>query len=747
MTSKKRMSRITAAMLSALMSATVCITPTAYQFTQFTQVIAAETAVNLKLTAIDSDDDDAPNKGRIAVPADAKSVTFNFETTAKEKLSFGVFGAELKSAPYWADISKDFSVTPVNGKGSFTYQIPSDIQGDVKKICIGLWYPKDGVTVTFTSISTDGTAMTNPDDPNTPLGPQDKPSTANTKSGSYTFTDNKDGTATISATLTAEVDDLEMDYLLTAGYDEEGYLDKEKYPDGYTEGAPINSHKFAFSEFGLEDIDEIRIQSFNYTIESDEEISRFQYGGGINVTEHSPADTEYAKGKNGYWYNDQGDEDVEKYGAELDALGINYNKGGYIVENAGNYMEIVWDVPSDVQQYVTTRPTDTVGFQFWYAQAANPPEGEDYAEVSEVHLKSASCTYTREMTVPYNKTDNQKVGKKLTPGSDESSNQVKFDLSSLNLKERDLISAVKFNVTSSADLKKLTTGVGISVGDTVGELYDYWYTPASNITVLSDPATNKYEIMWIIPEEIRKYVSTLSEEGNLMFGAWYAGTGTEGAAPTVTLDSIDFYERISTEKELVVQPEKLELEIGESKKLVMTVDPEKCEFKVSNDKVVTVDKDGTITAIGAGLTDITVTTPEGQEVIVTVKVNDKPTTTATSATTATSSTTTTSSSTTTTTKSPVTTPPVNPDDVIDPAKVKYGDVNLDGKVNVADIVALNLYLVNSEKNPLNATARENAQCLYDSIIDAQDSTTLMNYVAMVITLDKLGKNAELGITG
>ena len=158
-----------------------------------------------------------------------------------------------------------------------------------------------------------------------------------------------------------------MDYLLTKGYDEEGYLDEDGNST-WQEGDPINSHKFQFSEFGIDDLNNLKFESFNYTIQSDKDMSKFMYGGGINVEPMSPADTEYVKGKNGYWYNDQGEEDMAEYG---DQFQIEVNNG-YTVTDAGSYIEVVWDVPKDVQEYVSKNVSDSVGFQFWYAQDANP---------------------------------------------------------------------------------------------------------------------------------------------------------------------------------------------------------------------------------------------------------------------------------------------------------------------------------------------------------------------------------------
>ena len=73
-----------------------------------------------------------------------------------------------------------------------------------------------------------------------------------------------------------------------------------------------------------------------------------------------------------------------------------------------------------------------------------------------------------------------------------------------------------------------------------------------------------------------------------------------------------------------------------------------------------------------------------------------------------------------------------------PVGTKYGDVNVDGYVNIADVVALNMYILDNESNALTAEGKANADCLRDMKIDAQDSLVLMNFVARVVTEDNLG---------
>ncbi len=69
----------------------------------------------------------------------------------------------------------------------------------------------------------------------------------------------------------------------------------------------------------------------------------------------------------------------------------------------------------------------------------------------------------------------------------------------------------------------------------------------------------------------------------------------------------------------------------------------------------------------------------------------------------------------------------------------YGDVNNDTDVNIADIVKLNMYLLNKTLNPISEIGKANADCVRDNVINTADSTLIMNYVAMMIDISQLGK--------
>ncbi|MGN1085834.1 MAG: dockerin type I repeat-containing protein, partial [Porcipelethomonas sp.] len=70
---------------------------------------------------------------------------------------------------------------------------------------------------------------------------------------------------------------------------------------------------------------------------------------------------------------------------------------------------------------------------------------------------------------------------------------------------------------------------------------------------------------------------------------------------------------------------------------------------------------------------------------------------------------------------------------------KYGDVNTDGEVSVADVVSINMLLLSPEKNPLTDIQLANSDCVKNNIINAADSSMILNFVSMMVSEDQLGK--------
>lgn len=174
----------------------------------------------------------------------------------------------------------------------------------------------------------------------------------------------------------------------------------------------------------------------------------------------------------------------------------------------------------------------------------------------------------------------------------------------------------------------------------------------------------------------------------------------------------------SDEDKLVVTPSKVEVEVGETETLKPTVNGSAVDatFESSDDSVVTVDANGTITGVGEGTATITVTFGD-KTATVNVTVTEVGTTDDTTESTG------------------VTVPSFTGD--LD--EVKYGDVNVDGFVDSSDIVTLNKYLLNNIAYPLKSdVAMENANCVYDTTIDTKDSVAIINCVLQIIEESDLG---------
>lgn len=81
---------------------------------------------------------------------------------------------------------------------------------------------------------------------------------------------------------------------------------------------------------------------------------------------------------------------------------------------------------------------------------------------------------------------------------------------------------------------------------------------------------------------------------------------------------------------------------------------------------------------------------------------------------------------------------VDNNDEIDWDKVVYGDVNLDGEIRITDIIEFNKYLIGILE--LSATARENANCVYDDRLDVSDNMQIAKYLVSQISKENLGPN-------
>ena len=65
-----------------------------------------------------------------------------------------------------------------------------------------------------------------------------------------------------------------------------------------------------------------------------------------------------------------------------------------------------------------------------------------------------------------------------------------------------------------------------------------------------------------------------------------------------------------------------------------------------------------------------------------------------------------------------------------PASVLYGDINLDGKIELADAVLLNK--ATADVIVLNDTARTNADCVADGEVNGRDAIALLQFLVQIV---------------
>ncbi len=496
-------SRLKAAIVGAAMLAGTISTP--FALVPFTTVTAAgkTVKVNESFTCKESDNTYTVKTASLCGADDTlESITCEFSTTYSSGSFSGGLGIGVTkdySPEYWYQ-GDSFDQKFTSSKFKVTYEVPKDVQPYVNMTAttnIGMYYcGNSAVTGSVTLLSVTGNVKGGS------IGDEDPESTAK-KSGSYSFVDNKDGTATISSTLTAAVNDL--DVTLTQGKDEEYYLDEDGLST-YEPGDPINSHKITYSDFGISQLTNVTLESFSFILESSGDMGTVMYGGGMNVEHESLADTEFTAGKNGYWYNDHGSEDETDYGFEVGH--------GTTLEDVGEYVEAVWTMPDEVRPFATTNGSDAVSIQYWYGT-------ED-----EIKLTGATCTYTQTVTVPYTGSTKLPVGNTLEMGS-KTDNTTKISFADLELGDTDELQAILFTVSAKTDIKKFVGGIGYTAAPEM----DVDWIQLDDIVILD--AADEVTLMWIIPENRKKNIDT--KYGDLMLGYWY------GESDTVTLDSIEAY--------------------------------------------------------------------------------------------------------------------------------------------------------------------------------------------------------------
>lgn len=239
----------------------------------------------------------------------------------------------------------------------------------------------------------------------------------------------------------------------------------------YTEGS--NTVKLPLADL-IQEGD--RISSFTFTIYSADgnNIGEFKGGCGISVTSGCTAATDEG------WYQSE----------------------NIVSPTQGTYGEIRWDVPGEIQNYIS--PGGELLFGYWWGNS------------SSIRIENVVCTYTRTADIPVDGTVTENVGQSLA--FDAADNTIQVPTAGF-LPENAVPEAVVYNISSSGKLGKFTGAFG--------------YTSSSGNYQSPDTAvftdSSSLSLTWFVPAQAK---SLAAKDGKLLLGYWWS------EQPTVTLDSV-----------------------------------------------------------------------------------------------------------------------------------------------------------------------------------------------------------------
>ncbi len=179
-----------------------------------------------------------------------------------------------------------------------------------------------------------------------------------------------------------------------------------------------------------------------------------------------------------------------------------YQSDDFEISVNSAYLEVKWDVPSDIKDYINISDKGFIEVGYWWGG------------VQKLRLSSIICNYTRTAEIPVDGTKTIEPDIKLDYGS-ESSKTARIPLSDM-MNKGDVPQYFEFNVEASGELQKYSGAFGISVDDSCPAKTDKGWYQSGNIAVLtnSDSAT----LYWLVPDEIKEYIS----DGDVMLGYWWS---------------------------------------------------------------------------------------------------------------------------------------------------------------------------------------------------------------------------------
>lgn len=214
-----------------------------------------------------------------------------------------------------------------------------------------------------------------------------------------------------------------------------------------------------------------KVESFKFVFYSvdDSNIGTYKGGCGISVNEDCPSATDEG------WYQSNDFEATAE----------------------GTYLEVDWNVPSDIQDYINTDGDVQIGY--WWS------------DTSKLKLSEVMCYYTNTAEIPCDETQSKDYNETLTYSNDDTKT-IKIPLKDLvskgNVPQYISVTVCNADATSSTNMGKTVMGMGISKGE------DYFESP--NMVQISNGGNQTFT--WLIDDSIK---SKIDNSGDLTIGFWW----------------------------------------------------------------------------------------------------------------------------------------------------------------------------------------------------------------------------------
>lgn len=180
-----------------------------------------------------------------------------------------------------------------------------------------------------------------------------------------------------------------------------------------------------------------------------------------------------------------------------------YQSDDFEIDVNSAYLEVKWDVPSEIKDYINTTSEGSIEIGYWWGG------------LEKLRLSSIICNYSTTAEIPVDGTKTIDVNKTLTYGK-ESEKSVNLPLSDM-MPEDGIPQYFEFNVEGGTEMQKYAGAFGISVDDSCPDKTEKGWYQSGNIAVMTN--SNNATLYWLVPDEIKDYIKS---GGEVMLGYWWS---------------------------------------------------------------------------------------------------------------------------------------------------------------------------------------------------------------------------------